>query len=267
MESHSSRHLRHYRSGHGFDRQPSDQLGQQRHRLSRGLGHRAHRRPHLAQQWGDYVVGQPVTMGATVGLGSSFITGVQFYVNNVSIGGGATPPNGQGSVPFWTASWTPAAPGSYTFTAIVTDSSGVQVTSAPSAITVSAVTTPTIIIASPSSATSLAPNIQQALTATVGVTNASVLNVQFFANNVSLGTVTAFPYTVNWTPATTGSYSVIAVLTTSAGTAVTSAPVVLQCSLGHTADRDPERAGRGQRRLRAKHHGDRRRHPIRCRYP
>lgn len=179
-----------------------------------------------------YVVGQPVTMGATVGLGSSFITGVQFYVNNINIGGGATPPNGQGSIPFWTASWTPAAPGSYTFTAIVTDAAGVQVTSAPVTITVSAVTTPTIIIASPSNATSFAPNIQQSLVATVGVTNASVLNVQFFANNVSLGTVTSFPYTVNWTPATTGSYSVIAVLTTSVGTTVTSAPVVYSVASG-----------------------------------
>ena len=151
-----------------------------------------------------YVVGQPVTMGATVGLGSSFITAVQFFVNGISIGGGSTPPNGQGAVPFWTAAWTPAAPGSYTFTAVVTDATGAQVTSAPISITVSAVSVPTIAIASPSNATSLAPNLPQTLVASVGVTNASVLNVQFFANNVSLGSVTTFPYSVNWTPATTG---------------------------------------------------------------
>ena len=179
-----------------------------------------------------YVVGQPVTMGATVGLGSSFITAVQFFVNGISIGGGSTPPNGQGAVPFWTAAWTPAAPGSYTFTAVVTDATGAQVTSAPISITVSAVSVPTIAIASPSNATSLAPNLPQTLVATVGVTNASVLNVQFFANNVSLGSVTTFPYSVNWTPATTGDYSVIAVVTTSVGTAVTSGPRIYSVASG-----------------------------------
>ena len=179
-----------------------------------------------------YVVGQQIAMGATVGLGSSFITSVQFYVNGVAIGGGSTAPGGQGSAPFFTGSWTPAAPGTYVFTAVVTDASGIQTTSAPISVTVISAPVPTVVIASPSNASSLPVNVAQTVTANVAVTNASVLRVQFFANNVSLGTVTSFPYSVPWTPTSTGSYSIFAVVTNSVGTTVTSAPVVYTVAAG-----------------------------------
>ena len=172
-----------------------------------------------------YYVGQQITLGATVGLGNGVIANVRFYANGVFIGSGyptlTTP--GQGAVPFFTVPFIPAASGSYSITAIATDTTGNQTTSTANGITVAAPAAPTVSIASPASGASLPVNVPQTVVANVTTPTASVLNVQFFANNVSLGTVTAFPYQVAWTPTTTGNYYVIAVVTNSVGTTVTSA--------------------------------------------
>ena len=49
----------------------------------------------------------------------------------------------------------------------------------------------------------------------------TIASVQFYANGVSVGTDTTFPYSVSWTPTATGSYTLTAVATDNGGNQTT----------------------------------------------
>ena len=166
----------------------------------------------------SYALGNPIAVSATAALGSGLLTGVQFFANGVSIGSASTLPFG--------ITFTPAAAGSYVFTAVGTDSSGNTVASTPVTVTVVGATAPTVAISSPVNSASLPVNVPQKITVLASSSSASLASVELNVNGVSLGIKTAFPYIFDWTPTSLGNYRVIAVATDSQGAKTTSVPFI-----------------------------------------
>ncbi|NDG73284.1 MAG: hypothetical protein EBY32_18670, partial [Proteobacteria bacterium] len=86
---------------------------------------------------------------------------------------------------------------------------------------------PSVTLDSPASGTSLLANTSVTLNATasdkaLGGANGTVIKVEFFSGNASLGVDTAAPYSVTWTPTVAGTYNLTAVATDSEGAASTS---------------------------------------------
>ncbi len=159
----------------------------------------------------------PVTASATTTIG--VVSSVQFFVNGTSLGTSTVFP--------YTQSWTPTAVGTYTLSALVTDSFGNLGVSSNITVTVNAA--PSVGITSPVAGSSVTTNSVNNFTATAAASNpgATITGVQFFANGVSLGTDTTAPYSITWSPASTGNYSLTVVATDSVGTQTTSPAVAI----------------------------------------
>jgi N-acetylneuraminic acid mutarotase/glucose/arabinose dehydrogenase/endonuclease/exonuclease/phosphatase family metal-dependent hydrolase len=79
-----------------------------------------------------------ITVSATASDSNGTVTGVQFFANGISIGTDATTP--------YSVNWSQPAAGSYTLTAVATDSGGAQTQSAPVTVTV---TDPNAVLPAP----------------------------------------------------------------------------------------------------------------------
>ncbi|MFM9029097.1 MAG: beta strand repeat-containing protein, partial [Opitutaceae bacterium] len=170
-------------------------------------------------------VGSNVTVSAnaTPGTGAT-VSQVQFYAGSTLIGVDTVFP--------YSVTWVPTSAGAQSLTARVVDSNGTSVTS--SAISVTAVTSTSVALTSPannSSATvGTATTVTASATATAGAT---ITSVTFFATPtggapVQIGAaVLTAPYTVAWTPAVAGSYTLTAVALDSVGTSVTSSGIAV----------------------------------------
>lgn len=173
---------------------------------------------------------QTITAVAAASNPGATITTVQFLVNGSAIGTDNTAP--------YTADWTPAAAGTYTLTAIATDTVGTQTTSVPVVITVSppggtgTVTPPNVSIAAPGSGTSIVVNTPTVVTATATAAGGTVTSVEFFANGTSIGISNTYPYRVTWTPVTLGTFALTATATDQNGTQATSAAANITVSSG-----------------------------------
>jgi YD repeat-containing protein len=126
------------------------------------------------------------------------VSRVDFYVNGVHYFGDTASP--------WSFPWTNVANGSYSLTAMVTDSSGGTAMSAAVPITVNA--------AGPSRVTSIVvspPRVNQAATITVYGTNpCGAVQINFGDGNAPYLPITGLPYTTTWTWTTTGPKTVTA---------------------------------------------------------
>ncbi len=144
----------------------------------------------------------------------------------------------------YSVSWTPPSTGNFTLTAVATDSVGTPQTATSSVSVVAASSggggggggsssaAPTVSL-SPTPPIGVAVNTRVTLTATAtAAAGFTLTNVQYFANGVSIGSASAYPYTVSWTPTALGSYSVTAVATDNAGSTATSAAATVTVSTG-----------------------------------
>jgi hypothetical protein len=177
---------------------------------------------------------QTITAVAAASNPGATIASVQFFVNGSALGTAVI------SAPFSTA-WTPAAAGTYNLTAVATDSLGTQTTSPVVALTVTApggggggpgVTPPTVSIAAPASGSTIALNTAQTVTATATAPGGAVTRVDFFANGAPIGSATTFPYAVQWTPTTPGTYALTATATDQNGTQATSTAASVTAAVG-----------------------------------
>jgi len=175
---------------------------------------------------------QTVTATAAATTPGATITSVQFLANGITLGTDTTAP--------YTAAWTPTSAGSYALTAIATDSFGTQTTSPAVAITVNApgggggggLTAPTIAITTPADGSSIPVNLSQNVSATASLLNGTVTSVAFSANGAVIGSATSFPYNVQWTPATAGTFTLTAVATGSNGASATTVNTITVVSAG-----------------------------------
>ena len=160
------------------------------------------------------------TVSASASDPDGTIASVAFYANNVLIGTDTTFP--------YSVTFTPTATGTYLLTAVATDNggnqyttvnTGVPATNETATISVNSLAAPTITV---SSATPIQINSATTITAVTG-TSGSIASVEFRANGVTLGTVTAAPFTFSWTPTAAGAYTLTGVATDNLGTQTTSA--------------------------------------------
>jgi glucose/arabinose dehydrogenase len=84
---------------------------------------------------------------------------------------------------------------------------------------------PTAAITAPAANASLPVNVAVQVTATANDPDGTILGVQFFDGATSIGTVNTSPYSVTWTPTTTGVHSLTAKATDN-GNAVGTSPAV-----------------------------------------
>src|SRR5208337_3915468 len=94
--------------------------------------------------------------------------------------------------------WSNVSPGTYSLTAVATDSTGMSGTSLPVTVTENALVVPTVSLTSPSNNASYTTPANITLTANVGATNATVSRVIFFNGSKILGTASSSPYTYTW---------------------------------------------------------------------
>jgi chitinase len=203
-----------------------------------------------------------IAISAKAGDSNGWVTSVDFFVGTTSIavvsnqpfgfGPFTAPPARKGHAglppilpapqnnPF-TAVWTNVPPGPYVLTAVATDNTGLQTTSAPVNITVTtALPVPEVRIAAPASGSTFPSNSPINLVAAAGEQGNGIVTVEFLNNGTSLGTVAAspiwlpiafgtnipkLPFQFFWINAPVGSNSVTALATDNNGIQVTSAPV------------------------------------------
>jgi hypothetical protein len=159
------------------------------------------------------------TISATAGASTpgTFIAKVEFFANSVSIGSVTAPPASVSFTP--SLSWTPAGGGNFALTAVAIDTLGISTTSP--AVNVRVGSPPTVVV-TPIVGT-VGVNVEQTLTATASSPNGFVAKVEFFASGASLGSSTAYPYTVKWKPTSLGTYAITATVTDNVGIQATSA--------------------------------------------
>jgi len=168
---------------------------------------------------------QTITANA-LAVAPNTITSVQFLVNGAALATVVTAP--------YTTTWTPTVPGTYSITAIATDSAANATTSAPASVTIAASvgTPPTVNITSPAPGSTVQVNLPQTIAATANAPGGTVTQVQFLVNGVSLSTSTKFPFAADWTPTTPGTFVLTAIATDNFGNTGMSPPITVTVSTG-----------------------------------
>ncbi len=173
-----------------------------------------------------YAVGATVRLAASASVSNGIVTGVEFFANGQSLGSVSSAP--------YAITFVPNAAGMYAFTAVATDNTGAKTTSASVTVSVAAAAAPTVAIVDPPDSTTFQVNLTQPIRAVVSASSGqtSIVSVAFFANNKAIGSATAYPFTINWTPTAIGTYQVTALATDSLGVETVSAPVTYIVSGG-----------------------------------
>jgi regulation of enolase protein 1 (concanavalin A-like superfamily) len=122
--------------------------------------------------------------------------------------------------------------GSYVFTAVARDNKGATRTSSAVTVTVNAAGNqlPTVALTSPSEGASYTAPANMALQATASDADGTIARVEFYRGTTLIGTDTTSPYSVTWSNASAGSYSLTAKAFDNVGGSRTSAAVNVSVS-------------------------------------
>ena len=166
-----------------------------------------------------FPVNSNITLSASAADSDGTIQKVQFFVNNGSTFGATV------TTPPYTAVWTPAAPGTYTVSAVATDDRNATAT-AVATVNVVNNTSPTVSITSPASGGTFSAPASITITANASDADGSIQKVEIFHGGTNLiATLTAAPYSFTWTGVPQGTYTLTAVATDNLNGSSTSAPV------------------------------------------
>jgi hypothetical protein len=168
----------------------------------------------------NVVVNTPVTLSATGTAPNGNIQQIEFLVDNNVLSTTAKYP--------YSVIWTPQNLGTYTITAQVTDNVGDKENSTAVTVVVVPEPPPTVSIAAPSAGGIVIAGSGTSVTANAASPSGTIAQVQFYANGLSIGTATALPYTVSWTPLSTGVYTLTAIATDNSGETTTSAASIVE---------------------------------------
>lgn len=173
-------------------------------------------------------VNAPVTLLANATDSNGNIVSVEFSVAGNPVGTDITYP--------YSATWTPASVGTYLITARAVDNQGNAVTS--SAVTVSVGdpggNAPTVSISAPTTGAAFTVGTPTTVTA-VASDDVAIASVQFYLNGQLFGSaVTTFPYSVTWTPTTTGNFTFLAIAKDSSGNQTSSSAVTVTVGGGNS---------------------------------
>lgn len=169
--------------------------------------------------------GATYTMPATVSLAANardddnYVSRVDFYSDGSLIG---TASNTAANLYAFT--WNNAAVGGHVITAVATDGVGATATSAPINITILNAA-PTASITSPSNGALYTAPASIVVNATAADSGGSVAKVEFFRDTTLIGTDMTSPYSITWSNAPPGTYSLTAKATDNFGTVGQSAAI------------------------------------------
>jgi RHS repeat-associated protein len=156
-----------------------------------------------------------LTLSANAGDADGTVAKVDFYQGATLVGTVLTPP--------YSVNVSGLAPGSYSFSAVVTDNFGVTSSSAP--VTVIVESAPVVSITAPADGTVVNAPGSIVLTASASDSDGTVSKVDFYNGTTIIGTVTAAPYSVTWANVAAGTYAVSAKATDNQGLSTTSSAV------------------------------------------
>ncbi len=157
-----------------------------------------------------------VTLTATASDSDGSVTNVEFFHGANKLGEDAASP--------FNLVWSNAPLGSYLLTAVATDDRGFATTSAVVNISITTNAPPTVTLTSPADGASFASGANVTLTASAG-DDLAVSKVEFFIGGEKFRTDTTAPYSVVWSNAALGMWTLTTVATDNEGLATTSAPV------------------------------------------
>ncbi|MEM6345944.1 MAG: Ig-like domain-containing protein, partial [Bacteroidota bacterium] len=162
-----------------------------------------------------YPAPQAITLAANAADADGSITGVEFFVNGLSIGTVNAAP--------WQLAYVIPASGTYDLYAIAADDDANTTTSAT--IQFSAKTPPTVSISTPVDGTIYPAPQAITLAANAADADGSITGVEFFVNGISVGTVNTAPWQLAYVIPASGTYDVYAVATDDDGNNTTSATI------------------------------------------
>ena len=155
---------------------------------------------------------------------SNGVKQVEFFQGTTSLGVDTTAPYG--------VTFNNPPVGTYTLTAKATDNLNAVMTSPPVTVVVRNLP-PSVSLTSPADGAQLG-NAPVTVTVSANASDSNgVQQVEFFRNGVSLGVDTTTPYSITWSNAAAGSYSLTARATDNLGASTTSSPV--NVTLGNAA--------------------------------
>jgi hypothetical protein len=173
-----------------------------------------------------FYVGQPIGFAATASDSDGTVSKVEFLVDGAVIAS-------TGSSPY-AYTWTGAGAGTHTISARATDNLGAATTSSSATITVAANNPPTVSLTAPANGQAFTFGQAITLTATASDTDGTIAKVEFMADGVVVGTITASPYTVSWTGAALGTHTLAARATDNRGAPTTSAAITIRVTPSST---------------------------------
>ena len=166
-----------------------------------------------------FSVGQPITLTATASDADGSISKVDFLFDGVAVATASTAP--------FTQSWAGATAGTHLVTARAMDNRGAMTVSAPVSVTVTTATVPVVSVTSPTANRNFATGSAVPLSATATVVGGTISQVDFYSGPILLGSSTASPYAIAWTPAAAGTYAITAKAVDNRGTTNTSSAVTI----------------------------------------
>ncbi|HSH94684.1 MAG TPA: LamG-like jellyroll fold domain-containing protein, partial [Roseimicrobium sp.] len=145
------------------------------------------------------------TAMATGPVGAA-IAKVEFYATPLTGNGPGTKVRlGEDASAAYTYSWSNVPSGAYSLTAVATDLTGTQATSAPVYITVNGQPSVEVTISSPTGVITAGSHVT--LTANPADADGVITKVEFYVNGVKVGERTSAPWTYDWTGADSGAYT------------------------------------------------------------
>lgn len=162
------------------------------------------------------VAGSLVSITANASDPDGSIIGVEFFVNGSLIGSDNSAP--------YSVNWLAALGVNQEITAVATDNSGISTTSAIHFIDVNPNIAPTVSIVSPLSTDDFTSPEVVVIVADASDSDGSVVSVEFFVNDQSVGLDSSAPFSVNWI-SIAGNAEITAVATDSNGASTTSLSV------------------------------------------
>ena len=163
-----------------------------------------------------------ITVAASANDRDTSVTRVDFYAGATLIGTDKSSS--------YRATWSNVAAGSYTLTAVATDTKGLQTRSDPISIQVKAPAAvsnqaPTVSVTSPSAGVSYTAPASMTVSASAADKDGSVSKVDFYADSVLIGSKSSAPWQVTWNSSSTGTIALTAVATDNRGATTRSTAV------------------------------------------
>ena len=159
----------------------------------------------------SYAAPASITITANATAASGTIANVAFYENGTQIG--------QSAGPTYSFTWNNVAAGTYTLTAVATDSNNLSTTSAGITVTVTAAAGPTVVINTPINNAIYDQGATISLSATPTDATGTVTGVSFYQGTTKIGDgANSFGvWSFTWTNVAAGTYALTSVATEGTG--------------------------------------------------